>query len=83
MTVKHIRRNYAEQIPSNKPTGKMSEPTIIHPMKESAPRMALRSGESDGNKKSWIAPIVIVLILILILFILIRKGKSGTTAYFY
>lgn len=89
MTVKHIRRNYSEQAPSVRPSGKISEPSgPLGPVKEmpsrSAAQMASQSsGQSDGNKKTWIAPIIFVLILILILIFFMRKGKSGTTAYFY
>lgn len=87
MTVKHIRRNYAEQAPSMPSSGKMAAPSHpTNPMKEisrSAAQMAPQSSQSDGNKKAWIAPFIIILILILCLFFFMRKGKSGTTAYFY
>ena len=87
MAVKHIRRNYSEQ---NSPTpAKVVGPSVPSgPMKEtpsrSAPQMMLKSsGQSDGNKKTWIAPVVVVVILILLLILYMRKGKSGSMAYFY
>jgi uncharacterized membrane protein len=81
MSVKHIRRNYSEQ---NSPaSGKMS----VQAQQQMPSRMASHTlphaSSSDGNKKSWIAPLIIILILILCLFFFMRKGKSGTTAYFY
>lgn len=88
MTVKHVRRSYAEQGPSTNPSGKVSAPPQpANMMKETPSRSATqpspRSEQSDGSKKTWIAPFVIILILILCLFFFMRKGKSGTTAYFY
>jgi len=87
MAVKHIRRNYSEQ---NSPApAKVAGPTIPSgQMKEmpsrSAPQMMPKSsGQSDGNKKTWIAPVVVVLILILLLILYMRKGKGGSMAYFY